>query len=153
MPFHYDGVRNMGYRTLRYSGHYDVIRKLWKLGFFDGDRFLDLDRNRYSFLDITSMMLDRILPKTREDIAIMKVVARKGDSQEEMHAVVLSDEKYTAMQKMTGYSTVLSALAITGQYDIFRKDEPGIDPPYRYFDPQKYLKSLFEIIPLSEWVK
>ncbi len=153
MPFHYDGVRNMGYRTLRYSGHYDVIRKLWKLGFFDGDRFLDLDGNRYSFLDITSMMLDRILPKTREDIAIMKVVARKGDSQEEMHAVVLSDEKYTAMQKMTGYSTVLSALAITGQYDIFRKDEPGIDPPYRYFDPQKYLKSLFEIIPLSEWVK
>ncbi len=153
MPFHYESVKNMGYRTLRYSGHYDVIRKLWRLGLFDADRFLHIDGKRYSFLDVTSMMLDRILPKTKEDIAIMKVVARKDNSREEMHAVVLSDEKYTAMQKMTGYSTVLSALAITGQYDILRKDEPGIDPPYRYFDPQKYLENLFQIIPLSEWVK
>ncbi len=153
MPFHYDSVRNMGYRTLRYSGHYDVIRKLWRLGLFDSDRFLNLEGRNYSFLDITSMMLDKILPKTKEDIAIMKVVAGKGNNQEEMHAVVLSDDRYTAMQKMTGYSTVLSALAIVGQYDIFRKDEPGVDPPYRYFDPEKYLEILFKIIPLSEWVK
>ena len=153
MPFHYENVRNMGYRTLRYSGHYDVIKKLWMLGLFDKDRFLNINGSEISFMDVTSMMLDRILPKTKEDIAIMKVVARKGKEVEEMHAVVLSDEKYTAMQKMTGYSVVLSALAIVGRYDIFRKDEPGIDPPYMYFDPQKYLKTLFDIIPLSEWVK
>ncbi len=153
MPFHYGGVKNMGYRTLRYSGHYDVIRKLWRLGLFDSDRFLNIEGRAYSFLDITSMMLDKILPRTKEDMAIMKVVASKGGITEEMHAVVLSDEKYTAMQKMTGYSTVLSALSIIGQYDIMRRDDPGIDPPYRYFNPQKYLKTLFEIIPRSELVK
>ncbi len=153
MPFHYGSVKKMGYRTLRYSGHYDVIRKLWRLGLFDSDRFLNIEGRAYSFLDITSMMLDKILPRTKEDMAIMKVVASKGGIREEMHAVVLSDEKYTAMQKMTGYSTVLSALSIIGQYDILRRDNPGIDPPYRYFNPQKYLKTLFEIIPRSELVK
>ena len=153
MPFHYESVRNMGYRTLRYSGHYQVIKNLWRLGLFDKDRFLNIDGREISFLDITSMMLDKVLPKTKEDIAIMKVVARRDGEEEEMHAVVLSDERYTAMQKMTGYSVVLSALAIVGKYDILRKEEPGIDPPYRYFDPQKYLETLFEIIPDSEWVR
>ncbi len=143
-------LKRIGYKTLRYEGHYEVIKTLWKMHMFDADLKVDIDGHSYSFLDITSMMLDRIIPETSEDVALFKAIGSSEGRQAKVDGIVLSDGNYTAMQKLTGYSTVISALGILGKLDILEDEVYGVYTPYRIFEPRKYLEALFRIVPNAD---
>jgi len=134
--------KNLEYKTIRYKGHYEVIKMLYKLGFFDEVKGL---RNT------TIEMLEKIIPKTQEDMVLMKVIGTSGNRIKEFNGIVLYDEKLTAMQKMTGYGCVISALGIIKEIDILKYENYGVFMPYEIFDGKKFLSYLAKFLKNFEF--
>ncbi|MEO0171664.1 MAG: saccharopine dehydrogenase C-terminal domain-containing protein [candidate division WOR-3 bacterium] len=146
MPFDYK-CSNLEYKTLRYKGHYSVIKTLHNLGLFDEYKYI----SNKSLKSITIEILENILPRTQEDIVFMKVIAKSGNEIKEFNGIVLYDERYTAMQKMTGFGAVISALGIIELLDILKSDDYGVIMPYEIFEPKKYLSYLSKFVNFSEF--
>ncbi|MEO0203014.1 MAG: saccharopine dehydrogenase C-terminal domain-containing protein [candidate division WOR-3 bacterium] len=146
MPFNYK-CSNLEYRTIRYKGHYDVIKTLYNLGFFDEYKYI----SSRSLKNITIEILENILPKTQEDIVFIKVIAKSGNEMREFNGIVLYDEKFTAMQKMTGYSSVISSFGVIEELDILRNDNYGVILPYVIFEPKKYMFYLSKFVKFSDF--
>jgi len=141
MPFDCS-CKNLEYKTIRYKGHYEVIKTLYKLGFFDEVRGLK---------STTIQMLEKIVPKTHEDMVLMKVVGTSGNKIKEFNGIVLYDDRWTAMQKMTGYGCVISALGIIKEIDILKHEKYGVFMPYEIFDGKKFLSYLFKFLKHFEF--
>ena len=141
MPFDYP-CKNLEYKTIRYKGHYDVIKMLYNLGFFDEARGLRRT---------TIEMLEKIIPKTNEDMVLMKVIGISGNRTKEFNGIVLYDEKWTAMQKMTGYGCVISALGIIKEIDILKYENYGVFMPYEIFEGKKFLSYLTKFLKHFEF--
>lgn len=141
MPFDYS-CRNLEYKTIRYKGHYEVIKTLFNLGFFDEARGLK---------STTIQMLEKIIPKTNEDMVLMKVIGNSGSTTKEFNGIILYDDKWTAMQKMTGYGCVISVLGIIKEIDVLKYESYGVFMPYEIFDGKKFLSYLKEFLKHFEF--
>ncbi len=141
MPFDYS-CRNLEYKTIRYKGHYEVIKTLFNLGFFDEVRGLK---------STTIQMLEKIIPKTNQDIVLMKVIGSSGNTTKEFNGIILHDDRWTAMQKMTGYGCVISVLGIIKEIDVLKYESYGVFMPYEIFDGRKFLSYLKEFLKHFEF--
>lgn len=141
MPFDYK-IRDLEYKTIRYKGHYDAIKILYNLGFFDENRYIQNKKLK----DITIEILNNVVPNISEDIVFLKVVGILNNNVSEINGVCLYDENYTAMQKMTGYSAVVCALSIIDELDLLKDKKYGVVMPYEIFDSKKYIGFLQGIV-------
>ncbi len=146
MPFDYKCL-NLEYKTIRYKGHYSAFKVLYDMGLFD--EYKEVEGKNLK--NLTIKILESIVPKVKEDVVYLKVIARSGKDVKEFNGIVLYDDDYTAMQKMTGFGAVISALGIIDELDVLDRDDYGVLMSYEIFDAKKYLSYLSEFVKFGEF--
>lgn len=105
------GVKNAFEKTLRFPGHYSVIKSLADLGFFSKDPVTLRNKEIVPF-ELTSLLFEKNLPESKEDFLVFLVVFEKaGKTLGSVSSTVRFDaiNGLTAMQRST--SSVVAALA------------------------------------------
>ncbi len=116
------GIEHLDYKTIRYKGHAEKIMLLKQLGFFD-------DKAR----EFTEKILEKALPKNEKDV----VLARIYGNEAKMELIDYHDDKFSAMQRTTGFPTAIIAKMIL---DGMTKE--GAYPPEIAIDAEKFMKEL-----------
>lgn len=118
-PYTLEGkVCNYDYKTLRYPGHWAVIRSLRDLGFFDEQPVKVGD----IFVTPRDVTVEVVPPKIRfpEDKDLIVVYAQARGKQNArpyeitLHFIDYHDDKtgFTAMERVTGFATSIIAISI-----------------------------------------
>ena len=136
------------YKTLRYRGHRDVIQAMWDLGFFDlqprevadvQGRSVRIDPRAWA-----ARVLADGLDVDRRDVVIARaIVEGTCDGKPATGRVDLldhADERFTAMERTTGFSTAVLAAFITGRYGP--PPPPGVSVPFQILPPPLLIDEL-----------
>lgn len=136
----YEGkVKDLDYKTLRYKGHWEVIRTMQALGMFSSDIKLKAGDAEATARQFTEQLLLATLPVGVPDLLVMRVAAlnheRKGlvlDLVDRMNP----ETGHSAMQRTTGYSASICAqmlasgeIAATG---VLKHED--VVPPARFVE-------------------
>ena len=99
-------VKDLDYKTVRYKGHFEKVRLLFDLGFFD-----ERKRGSLSPREMSELILEERLPSQDKDLVLMRVEARRGAKRYVLDMVDRFDERtgLTAMMRCTGFP--VSAIA------------------------------------------
>ncbi len=133
-------AKNMAEKTLRYSGHIELMRVLRHSGFFD-KKEIDVNGKRVRPLDLTAKLLlnDWKLNPGEKDLTVMKVLAegiKDGEKVKiEFNLTDFYDETtgVHSMARVTGYTaTVVAGLLADGKI----KQKGLVVPEYLGFDKQ-----------------
>jgi lysine 6-dehydrogenase len=113
-------VRNYGYKTIRYPGHYDKVKTLIDLG------FLDLIPVKIGTNEVVPRELTHELFKSKlvfpddKDLVVLRVTAQGYNSNEERTVMIqemfdYSDDKtgFSAMERTTAFPTSVIAIMMT----------------------------------------
>jgi lysine 6-dehydrogenase len=99
------------YKTLRYAGHRDKIAEMRCFGFFEDDLRVE-----------TIEHMEQRLPRTREDVVIARAVVVGEHEGIELSGTIelvdKADNRFTAMERTTGFSTGIVAAYLAGLYDV-----------------------------------
>ncbi len=136
----YEGrVKDLDYKTLRYKGHWDVIRTMQALGMFSSDLMLKAGDAEASARQFTEQLLLATLPVGVPDLLVMRVAAlnreRKGlvlDLVDRMDPAT----GHSAMQRTTGYSASICAqMLASGEIaDTGVLKHEDVVPPTRFVE-------------------
>ncbi len=136
-------AKNMAEKTLRYSGHSELMRVLRHSGFFD-KKELKINGHRVRPLDLTAKLLlkDWKLNPGEKDLTVMKVLAKgtkdKKKVKIEFDLIDFYDESsgVHSMARVTGYTaTVVAGLLADGKI----KQKGLVVPEYLGFDKETVL--------------
>jgi len=110
-------VRNLDYKTLRYPGHWEKIRLLYELGFFEQNEWLTIPTKKAQFVmprEFTEALLNEKLHKTEDDALLLRITVEHGDKQVVLQLIDEADPAtgHTAMQRTTGYSAAIVAMML-----------------------------------------
>ena len=111
------------YKTIRYAGHRDQIATLRDLGFFDQDTQAtraDGTPLGVSLREVSVGVLEHRLPSDRRDLIVLRVeVVGRQDGRRRRGWIDLldrADERFTAMERTTGFSAAIVAALQAGLY-------------------------------------
>jgi lysine 6-dehydrogenase len=136
----YEGrVKDLDYKTLRYIGHWDVVRTMQALGMFDDSIKLKSGGAECTPRQFTEQLLLATLPVGVPDLLVMRVAAlnhdRKGvvlDLVDKMDPVT----GHSAMQRTTGYSASICAQMLASgeiaETGVLRHED--VVPPLRFVE-------------------
>ena len=144
MPWAYDGIPTMEYKTLRYPGHAEIVRVMRDLGLFDTEPVAVEGgevRPRDVFVSVVNPKLRN--PEARDLVAMRVVVT--GTKDDQPHAATfevldLYDEEQgmSAMMRTTGFS-----LSITAQMQVGgRVERYGVTPAFEGMPYELYARAL-----------
>ena len=135
------------YKTIRYPGHRDMICAMWDVGFFDtAEREFTLGDQKINAAprDIAAQIMPEHLKSDGKDLMVFRIdVTGKKDGKEVRGRVDLIDyavDRFTAMERTTGFSTAIAAAALAGMYD--EKIAPGAYVPFQVMNPKLTMEEL-----------
>jgi lysine 6-dehydrogenase len=143
MPWTYENVPNLEYKTLRYPGHADIMRTIRQLGLIDLEP-VNVGGKSVVPRDVFIACAEpRLLKPAAPDLVAMRVEAE--GQKDGKPAVVRFDliDYYdartgiSAMNRTTGYS-----LSITGQMQAEGRVTPGVRTPDLAIDAETYIAEL-----------
>ena len=114
-------VRNLDYKTIRYTGHLDKIKFLSDFGFFDSEKLPAGEKSKISPREVSEALFHR-LGRVKRDVVLLKAWAL-GQKQEKPTRMDYSlvdeyDEAtgLTAMARTTGFSaTIIAEMILDGR--------------------------------------
>jgi lysine 6-dehydrogenase len=120
LPFTYkDKIKYLDYKTIRYPGHCEKFKTLLSLGFANKNS-ISIDGKKIIPREVLSYLLLKYLQKNKEDVVLLKVIA-KGSVNKKKKILVYSiidyydrTNKITAMMRTTAYPTSIIAQFIEG---------------------------------------
>ena len=144
MPWDFEGIPNMEYKTLRYPGHAHIVRAMRELGLFDleavrvgevevvpRDVFIATAGPRLRRPEGRDLVALRVEVRGTKDGAPRKVTFDLVDRQNERTGV-------SAMERTTGYT-----LSITGQMQVEgRTTSAGVLPAHKALPAAPYIEEL-----------
>lgn len=142
LPYTYQHkINTLDYKTIRYPGHCEKMKILLDLG-FGSTKPIAVDTTMISPRKMLISLLNQSLPKTNEDVVLLKVlskVKRKNTYMNIQYQLIDYFDKqtgFTAMMRTTGFPVAITAdlLArnIITQQGVFCPEE--IIPPSLFFD-------------------
>lgn len=139
---HLEGkVTDFSFKTLRYTGHRDIIKAFFELG-FDSQQIIDIQTS-LTYRDLLVRQLKKFLPQSIEDIALAKIEVtgeRDGETIKKVYELNHDhnpESQFSAM--MTG--TALSAVQIAMQVATRKTDNiGGVYVPEILIDADLYIK-------------
>lgn len=144
MPWVYEGIPRMEYKTLRYPGHAHLIRTIKQLGLLDTDPIV-VDgaevRPRDVFIAVADPKLRK--PNVRDVVALKVTVTGQKSGEPIVVGFDLLDfydeeNEISAMMRTTGYS-----LSITGQMQVGgRVEHWGVTTAYEGMPFEPYVSAL-----------
>lgn len=136
------------YKTIRYPGHRDIILAMHEQGFFATNPqpfSLDGATHHVTPRDLSGQIMARALPTDGKDLVVARVdVVAELEGKTRMGRVDLLDyavDRFTAMERTTGFPTAVTAAALAGLYDECRI-APGAYVPLQIIDPRLMLREL-----------
>lgn len=133
-------VRNVDYKTIRFSGyrHWESMRLFRDLGFFDRTPVTTADGQSVSPRDVSETLLETRLPRCERDMILMQIVVSRGEESVKLELVDKADPAtgLSAMQRTTGFSAAIEAAMIA------RGDIRGSGVLYRekVVDPSTFVR-------------
>ncbi len=135
------------YKTIRYPGHCRIMRAMREMGLFDETpRPVSLDGRRVTLSPraVVGPVMEASLRADGRDLVVARVNVRgRIDGQPAVGRIDLLDyavDRFTAMERTTGFATGVVAAALAGLYD--RKIEPGAYVPFQVIDPKLMIAEL-----------
>ncbi len=142
LPYTYQQkINTLDYKTIRYPGHCEKMKILLDLG-FGSTKPIVVDKTMLSPRKMLISLLVQSLPKTNEDVVLLKVlskVKRKNEYINVQYQLIDYFDKqtgFTAMMRTTGFPVAITADLIARniitQHGVFCPEE--IIPPSLFFD-------------------
>jgi len=100
------GVSNCSYKTLRYSGHRDIVRFLIRECDLPDECLKKIFMNGCSVINANGSFR---FSKRIKDIVIVKCQVKNGSTSWDKEILINSDDMFSAMQRATGYSIAAAA--------------------------------------------
>jgi lysine 6-dehydrogenase len=114
-------VKNLDYKTIRYSGHLEKVKAMADLGFFD-ERPLEMEGQGVVPRELAVRLLSQRLTFAEPDVVLLEVTARgsgkRGDCEIRYRMSDTYDERtdLSAMQRSTGFPAAqIAVLLATGK--------------------------------------
>ncbi len=111
-------VPEMSELTLRWPGHLETMRTLWKLGVFHHDE---------ASHQLGRVLVDRYPAEQHPDVLIMVVEAARGKERRTWRLIDRRREGQSAMSRTTGYTTAAVAMLLARK----QFTDPGVHAPER----------------------
>jgi len=145
LPWSFAGrVRNLDYKTVRYPGHYEKLKALEALGFFD-DREVEVEGVRVKPWKVLRVLFeDKLSFPHATDLVILRVESlglKDGKPVRLRHEMMASRDEgtgLTAMMRTTAFPTSIIAQMIAGGH-IERR---GAYPPEMVVPPRELIAEL-----------
>jgi len=112
-------IKELDCKTLRFPGHFEKVRLLHELGFFDSEFFTGRNIIHPSYMDpesfsprkMTEQLLEKKLSYKGRDMLLLRLSLGKGRKEFRYEMKDYFDEEtgHTAMQRTTGYSAAIIA--------------------------------------------
>ena len=135
------------YKTVRYPGHAHIIQALREMGFFDPEpREFRLDGQTVSTspLEVCGRIMEQNLRSDGHDLIVAQaIVTGTKDGKARTGRIDLVDyavDRFTAMERTTGFPTAIVAAALAGLYET--RIAPGAYVPFQVMDPQMVIAEL-----------
>jgi lysine 6-dehydrogenase len=142
MPWVYDNIAALEYKTLRYPGHAAIMRAIRDLGLLTLDP-VDVGGERVVPREVFMAVVDPKLRRSDPDLVALRVEVRgrMGGKPASLafHLLDYSDAQHhvSAMMRTTGYS-----LSITGQMQAAGLIKPGVRVSYQAVPYAPYIDEL-----------
>jgi len=136
------GVKNAFEKTVRFPGHYTVVKALQELGFLSQDSFRVNDTAVIP-LDFTTELINQNLPDAADDFLFLKIFfekSGKGMLQAEMMLYNDTNTGFSAMQRSTA-----SVVAIVANMLAEKKLPAGAYLPEQEIDYKDVLNELWRM--------
>jgi len=156
LPWSFAGrVRNLDYKTVRYPGHYEKLKALAALGFFD-DAEVEVEGVRVKPWKVLRVLFeDKLNFPHATDLVILRVESvglKEGKPVRLRHEMMASrDEEtgLTAMMRTTAFPTSIIAQMIAGGHI----DKKGAYPPEMVVPPRELIAELAkrDILVMRIW--
>jgi lysine 6-dehydrogenase len=149
-------VRNLDYKTIRYSGHCDKFKAMIDLGLCRSDHEIDFDGIRITPRRFFATLLERNLPAEEPDYVLVRVgVAGMSDGKSIRRSFDIVDRMdeangLSSMMRMTAFpASIIAQMMVKG--DTSRK---GAIPQELAIDSSKFIEELAERdIKIEEYVE
>jgi len=145
LPWTYAGrIRNLDYKTVRYPGHYDLLRAIEALGLFDTETVEIEDLRIAPRALLKKLFCDRLARRDEADLVVLRIEAsgmRDGRPGRLVHEMMdMRDEEtgLTAMMRTTAFPVSIIAQMIADGTITKR----GAMPPERAVPPPNLIAEL-----------
>jgi len=136
------------YKTIRHPGHRDVIVAMWEMGFFDTNASSHVSAGQSHELipwDVSGSIMEKNMPSDGHDLVVARAAvdgikdgaAIKG----EINLIDYAVDRFTAMERTTGFPTAIVAAALAGMYEG-QPVEPGARVPFQFMNPKLVIDEL-----------
>jgi len=145
LPRMYEGrVHELDYKTLRYEGHAAPFRAMLEIGLFDED---PQSGTGIAPRAVLLEALDDHLPRSDDDIVLVRVWGRKGADSAGYQIVDRNDERFSALARTTAFpATALAHLILEG------RSRPGVATMDEAMDANDLIEQLRPVgISITEY--
>ncbi len=136
------------YKTIRHPGHRDVIVAMWEMGFFDTNSSTHVSANKPHELvpwDVSGSIMEQNMPSDGHDLVVARAAVegtQGGDAVKgEINLIDYAVDRFTAMERTTGFPTAIVAAALAGMYEE-QPIEPGARVPFQFMNPRLVIDEL-----------
>ena len=136
------------YKTIRYPGHCHVFRAMRDMGFFETqlrEFTMEGTRLQVSPRDLSGWVMEENLKSDGKDLVVARADITGVENGRPVHGRIdLIDyavDRFTAMERTTGFPTAIVAAALVGLYDG-HTIEPGAYVPFQVLDPKLTIAEL-----------
>ncbi|MBI3591174.1 MAG: saccharopine dehydrogenase NADP-binding domain-containing protein [Candidatus Melainabacteria bacterium] len=120
-------LKNLDYKTIRYSGHCKLMREMYESGGFSGEK-------RKS----TAEYLEKTIPLGKEDVTLVKIIFEGGSKKHELIIIDKAKPPFTSMMRMTAFpAAIISQMQAKGQIKI-----KGVHPQERCVPSEIFISEL-----------
>lgn len=128
-------VRNLDYKTVRYRGHWEKVRLLFDLGFFDEEKL-----NGVSPREVNEAVLSKRLRSDDRDLVLCRVEGERSRLKRTIEFIDRYDEAsgLTAMQRCTAFPiSIIAQMLANGDVK-----EKGAVPQELCIEPMRFISEL-----------
>jgi lysine 6-dehydrogenase len=136
-------IEYLDYKTIRYPGHCEIMRAILDLG-FASERKINCGSQRITPRDVFAQLLETHLPKTGEDVVLLKVFSqglKNGQTTKRDYSLIEyydKDHEISAMMRTTGYPVAITAQMILDG----TLTDPGVYCPEEILPPALFFSHL-----------
>lgn len=136
------------YKTIRHPGHRDVIVAMCEMGFFDAKPSSHVSGGTSHELipwDVSGSIMEQNMPSDGQDLVVARAAVTGTNDGVTIHGEInLIDyavDRFTAMERTTGFPTAIVAAALAGTYEA-QPVEPGARVPFQFMNPKLVIDEL-----------
>ena len=131
-------LKNLDYKTIRFSGHANIMRALYELGFFE-DKFSILgNKKQMKPRDISKALFEKNIPLCKSDVTLVKIIFEGGLRKYEISIVDKATKEHTSMMRTTAFP-----ISIIAQMQARKQiAKSGVNPQELCVEPGIFLSEL-----------